>query len=112
MRILLLVSALLLAPLAAAQDSTEFVKQAQERLKVLGFYDGPINGDFGPNTQAALAQFQLANVLPASGSLDAETSLALGIARDASAASGSTAQPGGQPDEVPRNEVDAAPVGR
>ena len=48
MRILLLVSALLLAPLAAAQDSSDFVKQAQERLKVLGFYDGPINGDFGP----------------------------------------------------------------
>ena len=93
MRILLLVSALLLAPLAAAQDSTDFVKQAQERLKVLGFYDGPVNGDFGPYTQAALAQFQLANVLPASGSLDAETSFALGIARDASAAGGETAAP-------------------
>ena len=91
MRTLLLLSALLLAPLAAAQDSSDFVKQAQERLKVLGFYDGPINGDFGPNTQAALAQFQLANVLPASGSLDVETSLALGIARDASAAGGETA---------------------
>lgn len=93
MRILLLVSALLLAPLAAAQDSTDFVRQAQERLKVLGFYDGPVNGDFGPYTQAALAQFQLANVLPASGSLDAETSFALGIARDASAAGGETAAP-------------------
>jgi peptidoglycan hydrolase-like protein with peptidoglycan-binding domain len=93
MRILLLVSALLLAPLAAAQDSTDFVKQAQERLKVLGFYDGPVNGDFGPYTQAALAQFQLANVLPASGALDAETSLALGIARDAGAAGGETAAP-------------------
>ncbi|HEX6530216.1 MAG TPA: peptidoglycan-binding domain-containing protein [Burkholderiales bacterium] len=93
MRILLLVSALLLAPLAVAQDSTDFVRQAQERLKVLGFYDGPVNGDFGPYTQAALAQFQLANVLPASGSLDAETSFALGIARDASAAGGETAAP-------------------
>lgn len=93
MRMLLLVSALLLAPLAAAQDSTDFVKQAQERLKVLGFYDGPVNGDFGPVTQAALAQFQLANVLPASGSLDAETSFALGVARDASAAGGETAAP-------------------
>ena len=93
MRILLLVSALLLAPLALAQDSTDFVRQAQERLKVLGFYDGPVNGDFGPVTQAALAQFQLANVLPASGSLDAETSFALGVARDASAAGGETAAP-------------------
>ena len=93
MRIILLVIALLLAPLAAAQDSTDFVRQAQERLKVLGYYDGPANGDFGPYTQAALAQFQLANVLPVSGSLDAETSFALGIARDASAAGGETAAP-------------------
>jgi peptidoglycan hydrolase-like protein with peptidoglycan-binding domain len=113
MRILLLVSALLLAPLAAAQDSSDFVKQAQERLKVLGFYDGPINGDFGPYTQAALAQFQLANVLPASGSLDAETSLALGVARDASAASGNSAQESdgaaGGESAAPRGDSRAAP---
>lgn len=111
-RLAIALAAALVCAGAAAQDSTDFVKQAQERLKVLGFYDGPVNGDFGPVTQAALAQFQLANVLPASGSLDAETSLALGIARDASAAGGSTAQPGGQLDEVPRGEVDAARVGR
>ena len=112
MRTLLFATTLLLAIGAAAQDSTDFVKQAQERLKVLGFYDGPVNGDFGPYTQAALAQFQLANVLPASGALDAETSLALGIARDASAAGGSTAQLGGEVNEVPRGDVDAGPVGR
>ena len=96
-RIAIALAAALFCAGAAAQDSTDFVRQAQERLKVLGFYDGPVNGDFGPYTQAALAQFQLANVLPASGSLDAETSFALGIARDASAAGGETAAPAENP---------------
>jgi len=109
MRILLLVSALLLAPLAAAQDSTDFVKQAQERLKVLGFYDGPVNGDFGEYTQAALAQFQLANVLPASGALDAETSFALGISRDASAQAGVGDSAAGGESAPPRGDSNATP---
>jgi peptidoglycan hydrolase-like protein with peptidoglycan-binding domain len=101
--VILLAALLLASGKASAQDSTDFVKQAQERLRALGFYEGPINGDFGPYTQAALAQFQLANVLPASGSLDAETSLALGIARDAGAAGGSTAQPAGESEASPEN---------
>jgi peptidoglycan hydrolase-like protein with peptidoglycan-binding domain len=96
-------AALLLPWDAAAQDSTEFVKQAQERLAALGFYSGPINGDFGPNTQAALAQFQLSRILPASGQLDAETSLELGVARDASAAAGGSAEPRGDSRASPEN---------
>ena len=96
-------AALLLPWGAAAQDSTEFVKQAQEQLAALGFYAGPINGDFGPNTQAALVQFQLSRILPASGQLDAETSLELGVARDASAAAGGSAEPRGDSRATPEN---------
>jgi peptidoglycan hydrolase-like protein with peptidoglycan-binding domain len=48
---------------------------------VLGFYTGPINGDIGPNSQAALAQFQLSVPLPASGALDDQTIAALGLER-------------------------------
>ena len=55
-RIAMFLAAALFCAGAAAQDSTDFVKQAQERLKLLGFYEGPVNGDFGPYTQAALAQ--------------------------------------------------------
>lgn len=88
---------------AGAQDSTQFVKEAQEQLAALGFYSGPINGDFGPNTQAALAQFQLSRILPASGQLDAETSLELGIARDATAAGGEGAAPRGESRASPEN---------
>jgi N-acetylmuramoyl-L-alanine amidase len=79
---------------AAAQDSSDFIKRVQERLNALGFNAGPVNGDFGPQMQAALAQFQLSVPVPASGQLDAETLLALGEARDASASAGTSAEPG------------------
>jgi peptidoglycan hydrolase-like protein with peptidoglycan-binding domain len=93
---------------AAAQDSTDFVKEAQERLNALGFDAGPVNGDFGPQTQAALAQFQLSRTLPASGQLDAETSLELGVARDASAAAGGSAESRGDSRASPENPNAAA----
>ena len=76
----------------------DFIKEVQQKLNELGFDAGTVNGDFGSKTQAALAQFQLANVLPVSGALDGETLLALDIARPAdttegSAAAGGSAQP-------------------
>ncbi len=57
----------------------DFIKQVQQKLDDLGFDAGPVNGDFGEKTQAALAQFQLANLLPASGALDGKTILELGV---------------------------------
>ena len=57
----------------------DFIKQVQEKLNALGFDAGPVNGDFSAKTQAALAQFQLANLLPASGMPDAATLYELGI---------------------------------
>lgn len=59
----------------------EFIKQVQQKLQERRFDAGPVNGDFGAKTQAALAQFQLANLLPASGTLDDETLRALGVER-------------------------------
>lgn len=89
---------------AAHPDSTQqaspgphidFNKRVQEKLRALGFYTGPVNGDIGPNTQAALAQFQLSVPIPASGQLDEQTVAALGVKRDAttsgSASEGSSA---------------------
>jgi peptidoglycan hydrolase-like protein with peptidoglycan-binding domain len=64
---------------------TDFNKRVQERLKALGFYAGPVNGDIGPNSQAALAQFQLSVPLPASGALDDQTIAALGLERSVQA---------------------------
>jgi peptidoglycan hydrolase-like protein with peptidoglycan-binding domain len=62
------------------------IKDVQQKLHDLGFDAGPVNGEFGTKTQAALAQFQLAQTLPASGALDDETLQALGVARNAAAA--------------------------
>jgi peptidoglycan hydrolase-like protein with peptidoglycan-binding domain len=59
----------------------DMIKQVQEKLNRLGFDAGPVNGDFGQKTQAALAQFQLANLLPASGALDNATLKELGVQR-------------------------------
>ena len=66
---------------AQAQEPPDINKLVQEKLRHLGFYDGPINGDIGPYTQAALAQFQLSVPIPASGQLDDLTLGALGIQR-------------------------------
>ena len=68
------------------------ISRVQERLRALGFDAGPVNGDFGSKTQAALAQFQLANGVPASGQLDDPTLAELGIARE-QAATGGTSTP-------------------
>jgi peptidoglycan hydrolase-like protein with peptidoglycan-binding domain len=57
----------------------ELNRQVQERLRQLGFYNGPVNGVIGPNTQAAIAQFQLSWPMPVNGMLDADTLAALGV---------------------------------
>jgi len=84
--------------MAAPGPYDDMVKQVQEKLNALGFDAGEVNGDFGEKTQAALAQFQLANLLPASGALDNATLKELGVERpsDANAVVGSSS--GGQQD--------------
>lgn len=43
------------------------VRVLQSKLKELGFYDGVIDGGYGPGTRAAVSKFQTANNLPADG---------------------------------------------
>lgn len=73
--------------LASPGPYDDFIKEVQQKLNELGFDAGPVNGDLGEKTQAALAQFQLSRVLPASGALDDGTLYALGIERPAEARS-------------------------
>ena len=98
----LAVSALILgASLPAVADSgpySDFYKQLQQKLNDLGFDAGPVNGDFSARTQAALAQYQLAMMLPVSGMPDAPTLLELDMQRpdlEASASPGDSAAAGG-----------------
>jgi len=68
------------APLLVSPgDYAPLFKVVQERLVEEGFDAGPANGDFGAKTQTALAQFQLARNLPASGALDQRTLNELGV---------------------------------
>lgn len=66
---------------ASSDPFTDYISQVQEKLRAHGFDAGPVNGDFGFKTQAALAQFQISLNIPASGQLDDETLDALGIER-------------------------------
>ena len=80
-------------PLASPEAPYQvLIETVQRQLLASGFDAGPVNGDFGVKTQAALAQFQIANVLPASGQLDDATLKELGIARpqNGNAAAGAT----------------------
>lgn len=100
------------APLASPGRYTELVKDVQQELHRQGFDAGPVNGDFGSKTQAALAQFQLSRALPASGTLDERTLAELGVERDAPASAGSSAQeqrrsPGGTCDDLVALEKEA-----
>lgn len=55
------------------------VTQIQEALLTKGFDPGLIDGDFGPNTQAAVLRFQEAEGLVVDGAVAAETAAALDV---------------------------------
>ena len=71
--------------------SSQDVKEVQEALREKGHNPGPADGVMGPRTQQALRNFQQANNLQATGTLNAETAAALGVENgQASRASGGT----------------------
>jgi len=74
--------------------SSEDVKEVQEALRDKGHNPGAIDGVMGSKTQKALRDFQQANNLKATGTLDAETAAALGVQNGESSKAGSgTRQP-------------------
>jgi hypothetical protein len=58
-----------------------FVREAQLALRDLGYHPGPIDGTFGPQTRTALLKYQVAEKLPVTGQLDAETMERLDVYR-------------------------------
>jgi hypothetical protein len=62
---------------ASAADAT--VQATQERLAQLGYYNGPVDGIFGPTTRDAVAKYQIDNQLDVTGSLSPDTLQSLGV---------------------------------
>jgi len=54
-------------------DYGDQIRQLQERLNALGFFDHEISGEFGYTTETAVRLFQMANALSATGVIDADT---------------------------------------
>ena len=59
------------------------VRQVQKTLNDRGFRTGGVDGRMGPQTQAALVNFQRAEKLPPTGKLDTPTLTALGVQKAA-----------------------------
>lgn len=64
---------------SGASDST--VRNAQAALNDKGYSVGSVDGQWGPNTQNAVRQFQADKGLTQSGTLDSSTLAALGVTR-------------------------------
>jgi hypothetical protein len=60
-----------------AADAT--VQAVQTELTQLGYYNGPVDGIFGPATRDAVANYQIANQLSVTGSLSPDTLRSLGL---------------------------------
>jgi peptidoglycan hydrolase-like protein with peptidoglycan-binding domain len=59
------------------RDSADAVRLAQRALQAGGYYLGEIDGQFGPQTLAAVQHYQQSNRLPMTGRLDYRTLAAL-----------------------------------
>ena len=89
----LLVAALAAAGMASASAAdpvfvnSQTVRQAQKVLNDRGFRTGGVDGHMGPQTEAALVNFQRSEKLQPTGKLDRATLNALGLEKGAQAAS-------------------------
>ncbi|MEO8205201.1 MAG: peptidoglycan-binding domain-containing protein [Chthoniobacterales bacterium] len=63
----------------AAVDSGNPLVRVQIRLTRLGYYQGPVDGNFGPMTSRALREYQIDYGLPLTGRVDRRTIVSLGV---------------------------------
>jgi len=78
-----------------SEVSKREIKQAQQQLQQQGLYQGKVDGKNGPETMAAVKQFQKKNGLQETGELDARTRHTLGLAGQ----SGSSMNPHAVPNQ-------------
>jgi peptidoglycan hydrolase-like protein with peptidoglycan-binding domain len=65
------------APLGGLSERA--VRNIQQRLRGLGFYDGALDGIWGAGTQEALQRFQRGRALEATDQINPATAQALGL---------------------------------
>ncbi len=90
------------------------VKALQEKLSALGFYDGSLDGDFGPGTDAAVRAFQEAQGLTVDGLVGPNTLKALEAATAQGPADpppGAVLRVGSRGEEVRRIQQQLAALG-
>lgn len=75
-RVFLIVALVSLAVLARADEQTQAVQQV---LKDKGFYYGEVDGQGGPETDAAIRRYQIREGLEVTGKLDAQTLTSLNL---------------------------------
>jgi peptidoglycan hydrolase-like protein with peptidoglycan-binding domain len=59
--------------------TSEGIRQVQRKLRGLGYFAGVVDGEWGPQTEAALRDFQQAHDIQVTGRLDDKTLDELGI---------------------------------
>jgi peptidoglycan hydrolase-like protein with peptidoglycan-binding domain len=59
--------------------NSDAIRNIQVRLRQLGFYNGPVDGTWGPGTQSAVSSLQQNRGLQPTGRLDAPTVTAMGL---------------------------------
>jgi peptidoglycan hydrolase-like protein with peptidoglycan-binding domain len=67
------------AEIAPARIGPQTTRAVQHQLRHAGFYGGPIDGVWGPNTRAAMAAYQRRNGFAVTGEPDRDTLIALGL---------------------------------
>jgi peptidoglycan hydrolase-like protein with peptidoglycan-binding domain len=72
----------------AAHVSSDVVRSAQQALNDRGYRTGAIDGVFGPDTQSAVVNFQRAQNIQQTGTLDPRTLAALGVSEQSTNGAG------------------------
>ncbi|HJU22811.1 MAG TPA: peptidoglycan-binding domain-containing protein [Casimicrobiaceae bacterium] len=72
----------------SGENNPETVRSAQQALNEKGFNVGTVDGQMGPNTEAAIKKFQQSKGLPESGNLDEQTLAALGVEQNQTSSQG------------------------
>jgi hypothetical protein len=80
---------------ASSNADASTIRAAQQALTQKGFDAGSPDGKMGPQTQSAVKQFQEAQKLPQTGTLDAQTLAALGVSEGGRGAGAASANSSG-----------------